>query len=54
MWIAFACQISLSLRLYFYGLRVARNLSSVPIQKYETMTYNALYRRLSLLISDMR
>ena len=42
MWIAFACQISLSLRLYFCGFRVAKNLSSVPMQKYDTITYSAL------------
>ena len=42
MWMAFACQISLSLRLYFCGFRVAKNLSSVPMQKYDTITYSAL------------
>ena len=51
---ALACHISLSFKLYCYGLIVARNLNSVPMQKYDTITYSALYSNWSLLISDIK
>lgn len=38
--------------VYLPGLSTDKNLNSVPIQKYDTIIYSALYRSISILVSS--